>query len=51
MPKKTQGAPLNSLKISRKKSQNAEKNKGFFGIFQHQFYRRTSKKIERGPFG
>ena len=34
------------------KSHNAEKLKGgLFGIFQHPFCRKTSKKMQGGPFG
>ena len=38
--------------IFGKKSHNAKKLKGgAFGIFQHPFCRKTSKKMQGGPFG
>ena len=40
--------------ISGKKSHNAEKKLkggGPFGIFQHPFCRKTSNKMQGGPFG
>ena len=40
--KQIEGSTLNSLKISRKTSQNAKKLKGgHFGMFQHPLYRKT----------